>query len=95
MYKRQIEQFVQSFIKFVNCDIDEETFKAFKEMGAIKVKSSSGEKADVDIISQELNQTQTQVTKDDLYQTVLIICGMPDRKGSGRNTCLLYTSRCV
>jgi SPP1 family phage portal protein len=81
-----IEQFVQSFMKFVNCDIDEETFKALKEMGAIKVKSGSGEKADVDIISQELDQTQTQVTKDDLYQTVLIICGMPDRKGSGRNT---------
>lgn len=81
-----IEQFVQSFMKFVNCDIDEETFKALKEMGAIKVKSAGGEKADVDIISQELDQTQTQVTKDDLYQTVLIICGMPDRKGSGRNT---------
>jgi len=28
-----IEQFVQSFMKFVNCDIDEETFKALKEMG--------------------------------------------------------------
>jgi len=26
-------------MKFVNCDIDEETFKALKEMGAIKVKS--------------------------------------------------------
>lgn len=81
-----IEQFIQSFMKFTNCDIDEETFQALKDLGALKVKSSDGTNADVDIISQELDQTQTQVTKDDLYQMVLIICGMPDRKGSGTNT---------
>ena len=72
-----IEQFIQSFIKFVNCDIDEAQFKALKEMGAIKVKSVDGSTADVSIVTQELNQMQTQTLVDYLYQTVLTICGMP------------------
>ena len=72
-----VEQFIQSFIKFVNCDIDEEQFKALKEMGAIKVKSVDGSVADVSIVTQELNQMQTQTLVDYLYQTVLTICGMP------------------
>lgn len=76
-----IEQFIQSFIKFINCDIDEEQFKALKEMGAIKVKSTDGSNADVDVVTTELSQTQTQVTKDDVYQTILTICGMPNRNG--------------
>ena len=76
-----IEQFIQSFIKFINCDIDEETFKALKEMGAIKVKSVDGTNADVDVVTSELSQTQTQVTKDDVYQAILTICGMPNRNG--------------
>lgn len=76
-----IEQFIQSFIKFINCDIDEDTFTALKEMGAIKVKSTDGTTADVDVVSTELSQTQTQVTKDDVYQAILTICGMPNRNG--------------
>ena len=76
-----IEQFIQSFIKFINCDIDEEQFKALKEMGAIKVKSLDGNTADVDVVSTELNQSQAQITKDDVYQAILTICGMPNRNG--------------
>lgn len=76
-----VEQFIQSFIKFINCDIDEEQFKALKEMGAIKVKSVDGSVADVSIVTQELNQLQTQTLVDYLYQTVLTICGMPNRNG--------------
>ncbi len=81
-----IEQFVQAFMKFVNCDIDKEQFAALKDMGALKIKSDSNNPADVDIVSKELNQSQVQVTKDDIYQMVLIICGMPDRKGGNRST---------
>ena len=76
-----IDQFVQSFMKFVNCDIDEETFTSFKQLGAIKINTiDPSRQADVEIVSSELNQSDTQVTKDDLYETMLIICGMPDRK---------------
>ena len=76
-----VEQFIQAFVKFVNCDIDENQFKALKDLGAIKVKSVDGAVADVSIVTQELNQVQTQTLVDYLYQTVLTICGMPNRNG--------------
>lgn len=76
-----IEQFVQAFIKFVNCDISKEEYLEFLELGAIKVKSTDGQPADVDMVSDELNQSQTQITKDDAYQSILTICGMPNRNG--------------
>lgn len=81
-----IEQYIQSFMKFINCDIDETDFMALKELGAIKIKGEPGNPADVDLVSQELDQSQTQVTKDDIYQMILIICGMPDRNGANRTT---------
>ena len=76
-----IEQFVQAFVKFINCDITKEDFEALKDLGAIKVKSSDGQQADVDIVTNELNQQQTQTLKDDAYQAILTICGMPNRNG--------------
>jgi SPP1 family phage portal protein len=72
-----IEQFIQAFIKFVNCDISAEDFTKLKDLGAIKVKSADGANDDVDIVTNELNQMQTQTLVDYLYQTVLTICGMP------------------
>lgn len=76
-----IEQFVQALMVFCNCDIDEETFKALKELGALKYKSDSSNPASVDILTQELNQMQTQTLVDYMYETVLTICGMPNRNG--------------
>lgn len=76
-----VEQFIQAFIKFINCDISAEDFKELKDLGAIKVKSTDGNSADVDIVTNELNQVQTQTLVDYLYQTVLTICGMPNRNG--------------
>ena len=76
-----IEQFIQAFMKFINCDITEEEYKAFLQLGAIKVKSVEGANADVDMVSNELNQGQTQITKDDVYNAILTICGMPNRNG--------------
>ena len=72
-----IEQFVQAFVKFINCDITKEDFEALKDLGAIKVKSADGQKADVDIVSNELNQQQTQTLKEDIYKAILSICGLP------------------
>ena len=76
-----IEQFIQAFVKFINCDITKEDFESLKDLGAIKVKSVDGQAADVDIVTNELNQQQTQTLKDDAYQAVLTICGMPNRNG--------------
>lgn len=76
-----IEQLVQAFMKFVNCDISKEEYEEFLELGAIKVHSADGQNADVDMVTTELNQTQSQTLKDDLYSAVLTICGMPNRNG--------------
>ena len=79
-----IEQFVQSWVKFVNCDVDEDTFTKMKMMGALVVKSNNGaeNKADVDIMSQELNQTESQVAKDDLWNNALSISAIPNKQGN-------------
>ena len=76
-----IEQFVQAFVKFVNCDISTEEFTQLMQLGGLKLKSVDGLPADADIVSSELNQTQTQTLKDDLYSAVLTIVGMPNRNG--------------
>lgn len=76
-----MEQTVQAFIKFINCDITLEDFEALKDLGAIKVKSVDGAPADVDVVSTNMNQDQTQTLKEDCYNAVLTICGMPNRNG--------------
>lgn len=76
-----MEQTIQAFIKFVNCDITAEDFTALKEMGAIKVKSIDGANADVDVVTNDLNQDQSQTLKEDCYNAILTICGMPNRNG--------------
>lgn len=76
-----VAQFVQAFIKFVNCEIDEKTFLKMCKIGALKVKTvNPALPADVSSVSSELNQEQTQTLKDDLYKNLLIIEGMPSRE---------------
>ena len=81
-----LEQFVQSFLKFVNCDIEEDTVEQLRKMGAIVLKSVNGLNSDVDIVSQELNQQQTQTLVDYLYDQVLYICGLPTTTKGGGST---------
>jgi SPP1 family phage portal protein len=76
-----MEQIVQAFIKFINCDITKEEYEEFLELGAIKVKSVDGQTADVGVVTTELNQSQSQTLKDDYYNAILTICGMPNRNG--------------
>lgn len=77
-----IDQFVSSWLKFVNCEIDEEQFRKMKMSGALVVKSNNGkeQKADVDLLTQELNQTQTQVAKNDLWDNALSILAIPNKE---------------
>lgn len=76
-----IEQFIQAFMKFVNCEIDETKFKTMAELGAFLIKGGQpGVQSDVDLVAKELDQQQSQISKDDLYKNMLIIEGMPDRQ---------------
>lgn len=81
-----VEQFVASWIKFVNVDLDLETFRNLRSEGALVVKSNNGteNKADVDIMSQELNQTEGQVVFNDLFDRFLSIQGL-SRQGALRS----------
>ena len=82
-----VEQFVSAWVKFVNCEIDKETFQAMRQEGALVVKSNNGDngKADVDVMTTELNQTEGQVVFNDLFEKFLSIQGLSDRqsKNSG------------
>ena len=79
-----IEQFVASFVKFVNCAIDEELFAKMRQNGVLAVKSNNGaeNKADVDLLTQELNQTESQVAVTDLFEKLLVIQGLANRQTS-------------
>jgi SPP1 family phage portal protein len=84
-----IEQFVQYWVKFVNCEIDNETFEKMKMNHALTVKSNNKDnKADVEIMTQELNQSQCQVAKDDLLDNLQAILAIPNRESqnSGGDT---------
>lgn len=82
-----IEQFVQHLVKFINCEIDTKTYQELRKEGAIQIKSTNNLPADVEIMSQEMNQSQVQTLVDYIYQTILTITGVPDRKASaGGNT---------
>lgn len=79
-----VEQFVSSWIKFVNCEVDSEQFEKMKMSGALVVKSNNGSehKADVDVITQELNQSETQIAKDDLWNNILTILAIPNKQSN-------------
>jgi SPP1 family phage portal protein len=78
-----VVQLVQSLLKFLDCDIDEETYDKMMAKGAIKIKSVDGSpRADVEYISPSLDQNYAQTLADHLYGTVLNICGIPSRSGT-------------
>ena len=81
-----IEQTVQSLMKFVNCDISQEDFVSMLQLGAVKVTAVDGMQGDVEILHNDLDQGQTQVSKDDLYQAFVNITGMPSRAGAKADT---------
>lgn len=72
-----IEQFIQSLLILKGVDIESEEYKALRENGGLKVPLEG----DAYYVTQELNQTQTQTLVDYMYQTILVICGMPNRNG--------------
>lgn len=78
-----IQQFVEYWVKFVNCEIDKETFEEMKLSHALTVKSNNKDnKADVEIMTQELNQSESQVAKKDLWDNALAILAIPNKEGN-------------
>ena len=90
-----IQDFVNAYDVFQNCEIDDDAYKALSAGGmAIQIKGAPNMEAKVYRIASELNQTNTQTLVDDLYDTALTICGMPNRNGgsstSDTGTAVIY-----
>lgn len=77
-----VEQFIQALMLFHNVDISTEDFNQLKDLGGLKFRDIDPTlTAEVKYLTAELNQAQTQTLTDNLYDTVLTICGMPNRNG--------------
>jgi SPP1 family phage portal protein len=80
MRNEAVEAFVQSLLVLYNCQVEDgTTASSIREAGMILLKSVGDSKADVKILSEELNQQQNQTLKDDMYNAVLQIVGMPSQ----------------
>lgn len=82
-----VQDFVNAYDVFQNCEITEETYKQLSSGGqAINIKSGlAGLEAKVYRITSELNQAGTQTAIDDMETKILTICGMPSL-GSGNTS---------
>lgn len=81
------EQRIQSFLKMINCDISSDDYEDLKAKGVIKIKVPQGSRGDVNYVTVDLNQADSQVYVDSLYQKMVQIVGVPDRNSSaGGNT---------
>ena len=79
-----VQQFVQSLLVLYNCQIDEgTTADTIRAAGLILLKTIGDAKADIKVIAEQLDQSQNQTLKDDLYNSVLQIVGMPSQSAAG------------
>lgn len=75
-----VEQFIQAILCLENMQLDSDEagfMTRLKEVGGLMLP----EGAKAYYLTQQLNQGDTQTLKDDLYNAVLYICGMPNRNG--------------
>lgn len=81
-----IEQFIQSLAIAVNCEFPEgTTITDIRKAGMIALRSIGENKADFKVLTEQLDQQQTKVLIDNLYDDVLRICAMPSRS-DGKST---------
>lgn len=72
-----IVQYVNSFLAILGGQLDEETYKKLNEWKTLCLP----EGVDAKYLSPAMTQADVQTLKDDLYQAVLTICGVPNRNG--------------
>ena len=86
-----IEQFVQALLVFINCELpkDEDGNKIAPRSGdVVDVKGTPGMPADIKYLVAQLDQSQAQITKEDLLNAAYEIAGIPSRndRGGGGDT---------
>ena len=84
-----IAQFIQSLGVAINCNFDDTvSAETIKKSGLIALSSIGENKADFKILSEELNQDQTQTLVEDLKELALTICSVPGSSGTGTSASL-------
>lgn len=83
-----IEQFIQSLITFINCDISKENYEELRAAGVISVTQKGNYTPKIDTLSQSLDHSTTQVYGDSLKDYLYAVVGIPNRsdKASGGDT---------
>lgn len=81
-----VEQFIQSLMVIYNAEVDEEKAANMRAYGLVTLKSVGELKADLKLLSEQLDQTQTQILVEKMYNIVLTICGMPSTTKGGNST---------
>lgn len=72
-----IVQFVNSFLGVFGAELDEATYNKLNEWKTLCLP----EGADAKYLSATLSQADVQTLKNDIYQAILTICGVPNRNG--------------
>lgn len=72
-----VVQFVNSFLAIMGGQLDEETYKKLNDWKTLCLPEGT----DAKYLSPTLNQADVQTLKDDLYQSILTITGVPNRNG--------------
>lgn len=72
-----IVQYVNSFLAVLGGELNEETYKKLNEWKTLCLPEGT----DAKYISTPMSQADLQTLKDDLYQSILTICGVPNRNG--------------
>ena len=81
-----VEQFVQSLLIAVNCEFPEDTTaNQIREAGMVALRSIGENKADLKVISESLDQQQTQTLKESVLDAIKEIAGIP-AQGNGRSS---------
>ena len=72
-----VAQYINSFLAILGAQVDEETYKKLDEWKMLCLPEGT----DAKYLSSPMSQADVQTLKDDLYQAILTICGVPNRNG--------------
>lgn len=72
-----IVQFVNSFLAILGGELDEATYKKLEEWKTLCLPEGT----DAKYLSATLSQSDVQTFKNDIYQAIYTICGVPNRNG--------------
>ena len=84
-----LEQFIQSILVFINQDIDKEDYADLLDLGAVKIATSDPSRpADLKLLSNNIDHSNTKILHDRLLNTALNIIGIPknNEKSFGGDT---------